>query len=630
MPIGTRRAAQRKAVKARRWRKPPLYITQILAWADAHHEETGHWPRKDSGRVRGTLEENWFGIDTALRIGLRGLPRGDSLARLLARFRGVRNRKALPPYTVDQILGWADAFFKRHGRWPARQDGPIGDAPGETWMAVDMALGKGLRGLRGGSSLAKLLAAQRGRRNKGSLRPLELHRILAWADAHYKRTGMWPTHESGPVQNARGETWRAVDKALRNGRRGLKGGSSLPRLLYRCRGVPLKERRQPPLAIKQILGWADAYHERTGKWPKVTSGPIPEVPGETWNTVQIALHDGKRGLNRGTSLAKLFAEHRGVRNIQELPDLTVKQILVWADAHFERHGVWPTRNSGQVEDALGENWSAVNVALSQGHRGLPRGSSLPRLLAERRGVRNRLDRPKFSRTLILDWADAYHRRTGMWPNDHSGPIAEMPDETWAVVCKSLRKGSRGLRGGLSLARLLKRERGVLPKVRRRPPLTIENILAWADAHHARTGHWPKQTSGKVPEAPRESWCTIDVALRKGARGLPKGLALGKLWAKYRGVRNVHSIAKFSTEQILRWADAHYRRTGAWPQVRSGAIEESPTDNWLSVDNALRLGLRGMPGRSSLKQLLDEHRRNGQAAALSRSQDGAKRRAMKPR
>ncbi len=34
MPIGTRRAAARKAVRSRNWRKSPLYIKQILAWAD--------------------------------------------------------------------------------------------------------------------------------------------------------------------------------------------------------------------------------------------------------------------------------------------------------------------------------------------------------------------------------------------------------------------------------------------------------------------------------------------------------------------------------------------------------------------------------------------------------------------
>lgn len=316
MPIGTRRAAAHKAIKARRWRKPPLHIKQILGWADAHYEETGQWPTADSGRVRGTLEEEWRNINQALRVGLRTLPPGDSLPRLLARFRGVRNRKGLPPYTIDQILGWADAYYKQHGRWPLNSDGKIADAPGETWMAVEMALGKGLRGLPGGSSLAKLLAEHRGRRNSGHLPPFRINRILKWADAHHRRTGMWPTSESGPIDDVPGETWNAVDKALRKGMRGMRGGSSLARVLRRQRDVPLKHRRRPPLSVEQILVWADAHHQRTADWPDGKSGEIVETPGETWAKVQIALYHGERGLKAGSSLAKLLAEHRGVRNVQ--------------------------------------------------------------------------------------------------------------------------------------------------------------------------------------------------------------------------------------------------------------------------------------------------------------------------
>jgi len=51
--------------------------------------------------------------------------------------------------------------------------------------------------------------------------------ILAWADAHHARAGAWPTTRSGPVAGAPGETWRAIDNALRRGHRGLPGDSSL-------------------------------------------------------------------------------------------------------------------------------------------------------------------------------------------------------------------------------------------------------------------------------------------------------------------------------------------------------------------------------------------------------------------
>jgi hypothetical protein len=78
---------------------------------------------------------------------------------LLVKKRGVRNTRNLPPLTQEQILRWADRYFQRTGQWPKYTCGPIAEAPGETWAVVDNAQRKGKRGLPGGSSLAKLLAA---------------------------------------------------------------------------------------------------------------------------------------------------------------------------------------------------------------------------------------------------------------------------------------------------------------------------------------------------------------------------------------------------------------------------------------------------------------------------------------
>src|SRR5262249_22496724 len=153
-----------------------------------------------------------------------------SLARLLAAERGVRNIKSVPDLSIEQILGWADAHRARTGRWPLRGSGPILGAPGETWMAVQDALGKGNRGLPGGSSLSSLLAQHRGARNHLALPRLTVELILAWADAHHARTGSWPRETSGPVVGAPGEMWSGVDIALEKGLRGLAGSSSLPRL----------------------------------------------------------------------------------------------------------------------------------------------------------------------------------------------------------------------------------------------------------------------------------------------------------------------------------------------------------------------------------------------------------------
>jgi hypothetical protein len=59
-------------------------------------------------------------------------------------------------------------------------------------------------------------------------------------------------------------------------------------------------------------------------------------------------------------------------------------------------------------------------------------------------------------------------------------------------------------------------------------LTVEQILAWADAYHARTGEWPSSCAGPVADAPGEKWVNIDQALRAGVRGLPGGDSLARL------------------------------------------------------------------------------------------------------
>jgi hypothetical protein len=73
----------------------------------------------------------------------------------------------------------------------------------------------------------------------------------------------------------------------------------------------------------------------------------------------------------------------------------------------------------------------------------------------------------------------------------------------------------------------------MPVFRKRPPLTVEQVLAWADAHRERTGRWPNQNSGPVADAPEETWCAIDHALRRGLRGFPGADSLDRLLGRHR-------------------------------------------------------------------------------------------------
>jgi hypothetical protein len=210
--------------------RPPLSVQQILDWIDEFHRRTGRWPKRDSGIIRDATGETWCAVDGALQQGNRGLPKGGSLIKLLAQHRGYRHRNYLPRLSVKRILAWADAHNERGGRWPEQSSGPIPEAPGETWNAVGLALARGCRGLKGGITLAELLARYRGKRHKRNHPDLTIEQILRWAEAYRTLFGVWPTAHTGSV-GATGETWLCLDNALRDGTRGLPGGSSLARLI---------------------------------------------------------------------------------------------------------------------------------------------------------------------------------------------------------------------------------------------------------------------------------------------------------------------------------------------------------------------------------------------------------------
>jgi hypothetical protein len=48
-------------------------------------------------------------------------------------------------------------------------------------------------------------------------------------------------------------------------------------------------------------------------------------------------------------------------------------------------------------------------------------------------------------------------------------------------------------------------------------------------------------------------------------------------------------------QILEWADDFHPRTGRWPKIDDGRIAGTTDEKWRNIDNALRYGLRGLPG-----------------------------------
>jgi hypothetical protein len=397
-----------------------------------------------------------------------------------------------------------------------------GAACSVTWNGLDQALRNGHRGLPGGSSLVRLLVEQRNAEPPQKPPTLGVEQILAWADAHHAATGCWPVRVSGKVTSGSDETWAKIDNALRRGHRGLGVITSLPQLLNEKRGVPIAG-NPAPLTLEQILARADAFHEAHGRWPTKWDEPRASGPDEPWKRIDHSLREGLRGLAGGTTLARLLLEHRKARPPHRPADLSIEQILAWADAHRAATGCWPTVDSGAVIAAPGETWGGIQAALFIGGRGLPVRTSLARVLTEHRGARKKRHLPPFLREQILEWADHHYRLTGRWPTRRSGRVLAADGETWRGIDHAFHSGYRGLPGGSSLAQVLA-ESG---RGGKSPPLSLEQILRWAVHHQRATGSRPSSNSGPVAAASGEHWAHIDAALRHGRRGLPGGWSLAR-------------------------------------------------------------------------------------------------------
>ena len=109
-------------------------------------------------------------------------------------------------------------------------------------------------------------------------------------------------------------------------------------------------------------------------------------------------------------------------------------------------------------------------------------------------------------------------------------------------------------------------------------LTVTDILYWAGLFHIEHGRWPDRRDGKIEQADL-TWSAVRLALQNGYHGLPGGTILQSSVSDRKGVRHKKNPPKLTTTLILRWADAHHRRTGEWPVHDAGEISGVAGETW---------------------------------------------------
>ncbi len=116
--------------------------------------------------------------------------------------------------------------------------------------------------------------------------------------------------------------------------------------------------------------------------------------------------------------------------------------------------------------------------------------------------------------LILAWADAHHGRTGAWPSSTSGPVGDAPGETWSGLNTALRLGTRGLPGGDSVHRLLRRE-GRIAESRGRPAQVSRHLLVY---HLSAEGLSLAEIGRRLGVSRQAAWEMLRRTSQSGTRG----------------------------------------------------------------------------------------------------------------
>jgi len=337
----------------------PLTEQQILRWALATRDKTGHflshddehvWDRNSDGSFTLIEDETGSAIDTAIAKGGRGLRRPDgsplagSLRKLLI-LHGYIDEQ--PDLTEAFVLDCIKATLEVTGEVPARNspevwgydtEGKPKLLPNEKWLNIDANIINRHRGTirSDGSAFAESLFDFEVKYGFKPERNLTAEEIIDWIEATKEKTGklisrnskvIWRRGLGGKfeiVKNLRGGqlTGENLDIVFKNKLRGLRNedGSHVAKSVsdfLRKYGYKYKKH----LTKDEVINWCIATQEKTGQpliaktstvWRSKPDGKFEVVKGMTGRAIDKAIMNKGRGLmnDDGSVLAKSLADFR--------------------------------------------------------------------------------------------------------------------------------------------------------------------------------------------------------------------------------------------------------------------------------------------------------------------------------
>lgn len=351
--------------------KRDINLEEVIVEIKKYYKETGKKPTTRTKEFFLPDGTSATALDLALRIGYRGLKGGSSLLDLVSESLGLRGRGQ--DIDLNEAKIEVLNYFKKYGKRPTKRCKNFLLSDGTSLENLDRFLKK-KKNKENGSSLSEFINNILGVPQKENF---DLGEIRTEIKKYYNKKSKKPTEHSEDFFLPDGTTARNLANSFRKGLRGLDGNISFPEFANQVLG--LKEKKD--LDVSMIIKELKKYHKKNKKYPNKRDASFFLADGTSATSLDQALRMGFRGLDGGSSLAKLIEEISGKpshTNKMKLTESIIKKEII---SFYMKNKQYPTQCSKESKP-FGSTWVSIDLALRSGFRGLEGGSSLSKLVKE--------------------------------------------------------------------------------------------------------------------------------------------------------------------------------------------------------------------------------------------------------